>query len=135
MAETVGTGIARLGLTLLCGGGQGVMEAACKGAVRAGGLTIGLLPDDHWETANPYVKVPLATGIGAARNAIIARACCCLIAIGGGYGTLSEIAFGLQFECPVLVLEGAPLIAGVTAIDGWSKLEDAICRLVLKLPT
>ena len=135
LAEMVGAGIARLGLTLLCGGRQGIMEAACRGAVREGGLTVGLLPDDHWSAANPFVRVPIATGLGIARNAIIACASFCLIAIGGGHGTLSEIALGLQFERPVFGLEGAPSVIGVTLIDSWAKLEDALCRLVLNLPT
>lgn len=134
-AEVVGTGIARLGLTLLCGGREGVMEAVCRGAAQAGGLTIGLLPDDRWETANPFVTVPIATGIGVARNAMIACASFCLVAIGGGYGTLSEIAYGLQYERPVFALEGAPPIVGVIPIDSWTTLEEALCRVVLNLPT
>lgn len=132
-AEVIGAGIARLGLTLLCGGRQGVMEAACRGALQAGGVTIGLLPDDHWETANPFITIPIATGIGLARNAIVACASCCLIAIGGGYGTLSEIALGLQFERPVFALEGAPSVAGVIPVENWSDLEKALCRLVLNM--
>jgi uncharacterized protein (TIGR00725 family) len=133
IAEIVGMGIAHLGLTLLCGGRQGVMEAACRGAARAGGLTIGLLPDDHWGEANPFVMVPIATGIGVARNAILACASFCLIAIGGGYGTLSEIAYGLQFQRPVFGLEGAPSVTGVKYVDSWTSLEESLCRLVLNL--
>ena len=134
LAEQVGTGIAKLGLTLLCGGRQGVMEAACRGVQQAGGLSVGLLPDGDWSAANPYVTVPIATGIGIARNAIIARASCCLVAIGGGYGTLSEMAFGLQFERPVFGLQGAPTVQGVIYLDTWPQLETELCRLVLALP-
>lgn len=133
MAEIVGAGVARLGLTLLCGGHQGVMEAACRGAVQEGGLTIGLLPEADWEAANPFVRVPIATGLGVARNAIIARAAFCLVAIGGGYGTLSEIAFGLQFGRPVFGLAGAPNVDGVRSVSDWPALEEAVCRLVLRL--
>lgn len=132
-AETAGLALAELGLTLLCGGREGVMEAACRGAAAGGGLSIGLLPDDHWASANPYVGVPLASGIGVARNAIIARASLCLVAIGGGAGTLSEIAFALQFGRPVLTLEGAPQIEGVFAFRDWRSLEPALCRIVLGL--
>jgi len=132
-AETAGLALSELGLTLLCGGREGVMEAACRGVATAGGLSIGLLPDEHWDHANPYVGVPLASGIGVARNAIIARASLCLIAIGGGTGTLSEIAFALQFGRPVLTLEGAPQVAGVFAYRDWHSLEAALCRIVLGL--
>src|SRR5581483_1868994 len=89
-AFVVGKGLAECGLILLCGGKTGVMEAVCAGSAAAGGLSIGLLPDDEWTGANPYVSIPIATGIGVARNAIIARAALALIAIGGGYGTVSE---------------------------------------------
>src|SRR5690606_33257175 len=91
MAERMGAEIARLGLQLLCGGKNGVMEAASKGCLEAGGLPIGLLPDEEWTAANPYVAIPIPSGIGPARNAIIARGCQVLIAIGGGHGTLSEM--------------------------------------------
>ncbi len=130
----LGAGIASLGLTLLCGGRQGVMEAACRGVKQAGGVSVGLLPDADWAMANPYVTIPIATGIGIARNAIITRASCCLVAIGGGYGTLSEIAFGLQFERPVFGLGGAPRVAGVVYLTEWPELETALCRAVLALP-
>ena len=135
LAEQVGACIAKLGLIMLCGGRQGVMEAACRGVKQAGGLSIGLLPDSDWSAANPYVTVPIATGIGIARNAIIARASCCLVAIGGGYGTLSEIAFGLQFERPVFGLQGAPTVQGVIYLDDSPQLETELCRLVLALPS
>jgi hypothetical protein len=112
MAEYLGTAFARLGLQLLCGGKNGVMESACKGNIMAGGMPIGLLPDDEWTAANDYVAIPVATGIGPARNAIIARGCQVLIAIGGGHGTLSEMALGLHFNRPVLALGNAPRVEG-----------------------
>jgi uncharacterized protein (TIGR00725 family) len=133
VAETVGAGLAGLGLTVLCGGGEGVMEAVCRGAAEAGGLSVGLLPGDDWRAANPYVGVPIATGIGVARNALIARAALALIAIGDGMGTLSEVAFGLQFGRPVFGLEGAPVVEGVVLLDGWPALEAAVCREILGL--
>lgn len=114
MAEHIGGELARLGLQLLCGGRNGVMEAACKGCSDAGGMAIGLLPDEEWTAANDYVAIPIATGIGPARNAIIARSCQILIAIGGGHGTLSEMALGLHFNRPVLALGNTPPVDGAT---------------------
>lgn len=134
IAYALGAGLASLGLTLLCGGKTGVMEAACEGAAAAGGLSIGLLPDGEWEAANPFVGVPIATGIGVARNAIIARAALALIAVGGGYGTLSEIALGLQFGRPVLTLLDAPDVAGAGRLTTPDAALDAVCRIVLVIP-
>ena len=133
-ALELGTLIAQMGLTLICGGRQGVMEAACKGASEAGGICVGLLPDDSPDAANPYVTIPLATGIGVARNAILTRAALCLVAIGGGYGTLSEIAFGLQFEKKVLGLSGAPNIPGMLPCRSPKEAAARIARVVLNLP-
>lgn len=105
MACEVGRRIAQAGYTLICGGLGGVMEASCRGAAEVGGLTIGILPGDTTDSANPHVRIPIATGLGAARNVIIVRSSCVLIAIAGGPGTLSEIAFALQFGVPVVSLE------------------------------
>ncbi len=101
-AEAVGRLIAEKGGTLVCGGMHGIMEAASKGAKQAGGLTIGILPQDHKRDANSYIDIPIATGLGIGRNVVIARTADALIAIGGEYGTLSEIAFGLQMGKPVV---------------------------------
>jgi uncharacterized protein (TIGR00725 family) len=103
-AEVVGRALAESGATLVCGGRGGVMAAACRGARSAGGLTIGILPGADRSEANPYVDIPIATGIGEARNAIIARTAQAIIAVGGSYGTLSEIAFALSFGTPVVGL-------------------------------
>lgn len=132
-ALELGTLIAQMGLTLICGGRQGVMEAACKGAAEAGGICVGLLPDEDPGTANPYVTIPLATGIGVARNAILTRAALCLVALGGGYGTLSEIAFGLQFEKKVFGLSGAPNIPGMLPCRSPKEAAARIARVVLNL--
>jgi len=129
-AERLGSALARSGLQLLCGGGKGVMEAACKGALAAGGQPIGVLPDNEWTAANPHVAIPIATGLGAARNAIIGRACLALVAVGGGYGTLSEIAFGLQFERLVLTLGAAPTVAGAIAC---ADVDEAVARVAAHL--
>ena len=101
-AEEVGRLIARSGAALLTGGLGGVMEAASRGARAEGGLTIGVLPHEHKGRANRYVDVPIVTGLGIGRNIIIARTADAVVAVGGAYGTLSEIAFSLQLGKPVV---------------------------------
>ncbi len=103
-AEQVGRLIAERGALLVCGGLDGVMEAASRGAKQAGGTTIGILPGDRLTEANHYIDIPIATGIGYARNTIIVRTAQVLIAIRGSYGTLSEIAFALMEGKPVVSL-------------------------------
>jgi uncharacterized protein (TIGR00725 family) len=105
LAEEVGQRIAQSGGALVCGGLGGVMEAACRGARGAGGLTIGLLPGLDHSDANPHVAVPLPTGLGEARNLLIVRAAQAIIAVGGEYGTLSEIALALKVRTPVFGLQ------------------------------
>lgn len=131
LADEMGAAFARHGLQLLCGGKSGVMEAACKGHAREGGLPIGLLPDEEWQAANPYVAIPIASGIGPARNAIIARACLVLVAIGGGVGTLSEMALGLQFNRLVLAMAEAPTVNGVRRIETVGQAIDQIAIRIL----
>ena len=109
IAYDVGKGIAEAGYTLICGGLGGVMEAACRGASEAGGLTVGILPGDTVAAANAYVKIPIATGLGIARNVIIVRSSRVLIAVSGGPGTLSEIAFALQLRVPVVSVKSFSL--------------------------
>ena len=104
-------------LTVICGGRQGVMQAVCEGVARVGGWSIGLLPETDSAAANSFVSVAIATGIGEARNALIARASFCLIAIGSSFGTLSEVALGRQFGKLVIGLEGAAEVDGVRHVD------------------
>ena len=104
-AEEVGRLIARNGATLVCGGMGGVMEAACRGASAEGGLTIGILPGENGKAANEFVHIPIATGIGYARNLAVVRTARVAIAIGGSYGTLSEIAYAIQGGIPVIGLD------------------------------
>ena len=104
LAEEVGREIARQGAVLVCGGLTGVMEAACRGASAEGGLTIGILPGDDRHTANSFVQIPIVTGIGYARNAIVVKSSQAIIAIDGSYGTLSELAFALQSGIPIIGL-------------------------------
>ena len=88
--------IASRGAVLVCGGLGGLMEAACRGAESGGGITMGILPGDDPSHTNPYVKIPLATVLGEARNAIIVKSADAIISIGGKFGTLIEIAFALK---------------------------------------
>ncbi len=105
IAEEVGRELAMVGAAVVCGGLGGVMEAACKGAAEVGGLTIGILPGEHRETANTYVQVPIVTGMGFTRNAIVARSGQAVIAIGGSYGTLSEIAYAKLAGLPIIGID------------------------------
>ena len=104
LAEEVGRQLAIKGAVLVCGGLGGVMEAACKGAQSEGGLTIGILPGESRQAANPYVQIPIVTGIGYARNLAVVKSAQAVIAIGGSYGTLSEISHALQGGIPVIGL-------------------------------
>src|SRR5712692_2266294 len=106
-ATTVGRLLAGCGAVLLCGGLGGVMEAAARGAKQVGGLTIGLLPGSDPADANPSIDVALATGMGEMRNALLVRAAQAVIAIGGGWGTLSEIALARRIGTPVVGLHDA----------------------------
>ena len=104
LAEEVGHELAKQGAILVCGGLGGVMEAACKGVSSEGGLTIGILPGDSRRPANRYVQIPIVTGIGYARNLAVVKSAQAVIAIGGNYGTLSEISHALQSGIPVIGL-------------------------------
>jgi uncharacterized protein (TIGR00725 family) len=108
-AEVVGRGIAEAGAVLVCGGRTGVMEAASRGASEAGGTVIGVLPTTDPADANPYVTHVIATGIGHARNLAVVASGDAVIAIGGEWGTLSEIAFARRLERPVVALRSWPL--------------------------
>jgi hypothetical protein len=104
LAESVGELLARRGAAVICGGLGGVMEATCRGAKSKGGLTVGILPGQDSSMANPWVDVPVVTGIGEARNVAVVKSAQAVIAIGGAYGTLSEIAYALKNGIPVIGL-------------------------------
>ena len=104
-AEEVGRELARQDAVLVCGGLGGIMEAACRGASAEGGVTIGILPGDIRRAANPYVQIPIVTGLGQARNVIVVKSAQAVIAIDGSYGTLSEISHALQNGIPVIGLD------------------------------
>jgi uncharacterized protein (TIGR00725 family) len=130
-AEAVGRGLAAAGAVVVCGGLGGVMEAACRGARAAGGMTVGILPGSRREDANAFVEVALATGLGEMRNGLVVRTVDALVAIGGEFGTLSEIALGLKAGKPVVALGGWDLArAGepVDAVERAASAEDAVAR-------
>ncbi len=104
LAYSVGQMVAERGAILYCGGLGGVMEASAKGAVSRGGVTVGILPGAKASDANDYIKIPVVTGMGHARNVILVRSCEALIAISGSHGTLSEIALALKMWKPVVGL-------------------------------
>ncbi|MCW3489954.1 TIGR00725 family protein [Dethiobacter alkaliphilus] len=105
LAEEVGKVVAKSGSVLVCGGRSGVMEAAAKGARDAGGIAIGILPGDDPRSGNSYINFGIATGMGDARNVIIARTCDVLVAVTGSYGTLSEIGLAMKMGKPVIGLK------------------------------
>ena len=146
LAEEVGRELAKRGVVVVCGGLSGVMEAVCKGAKSAGGTTVGILPGHSAAEANPYVDIPIVTGIGYARNAMVVQSGQAVIAIGGAYGTLSEIGHALGETIPVIglmtwslyqngngdVIEGA-IIEASDPVDAVGKaLEAAKARSDLK---
>lgn len=132
-AETVGAGLAAHGATVVCGGLGGVMEAAARGAQREGGLVVGLLPGDDRDAGNRHLTVALATGLGEARNLLVVRAAAAVVAIGGEYGTLSEIGFALKLGRPVIGLQTWELARrgqpdrGITVVE---TADDAVAAAV-----
>jgi hypothetical protein len=127
LAEELGRRLAQRGAVVVCGGLTGVMEAVAKGVRAAGGLTIGILPGNDRRDANAYIDVPLATGMGEMRNALIVRVAGAIVAIGGGTGTLSEIALALRIGTPVVGLHDnfaglatLPRVADAAAAADWA---------------
>ena len=132
-AEEVGRLLAARSAVLVCGGLTGVMEAACRGAASGGGTTVGLLPSLDRGAANPYVGVALTTGMGEMRNALIARCCDALIAVGGGFGTLSEIGFALKIGKPVVGIHTWELARAGEPIDAIHSASDPAAAVELAL--
>jgi uncharacterized protein (TIGR00725 family) len=128
-AEEAGRLIARKGLPLVCGGLRGVMEAASRGAKSEGGLTVGILPQNDSREANPFIDIPIVTGLGIGRNVIIARTADALIAVGGEYGTLSEIAFALQMGKPVAGIKTWD-IKGVVSAENAEEAVNKVLELL-----
>jgi uncharacterized protein (TIGR00725 family) len=123
-AEEVGRFLAREGAVLVCGGLGGVMDAAARGHESAGGTSVGILPGDERGSASSHLTVAISTGLGEARNAIVARTADAVVAIGGEFGTLSEIAFALKMGKPVVGLGTWELAKGGTGVDALARASD-----------
>ena len=130
VALDVGRALARSGAVLVCGGLGGVMAAACRGASEAGGVTVGLLPGPDRTAANPWVSVAIATGMGELRNGLVVRAADGVIAVGGGFGTLSEIALALKLGRPVVGVGTWDIAAPVARVHDGSVAAARILELV-----
>ena len=125
-AEAVGRALAEAGAVVVCGGLGGVMAAACRGATDAGGTTVGILPGATRADANPWLSVAIATGLGEARNALVVRAADAVIAVGGSYGTLSEIALALKAGKRVIAL-------GSWQIEGMEQADEPVAAVAAAL--
>jgi uncharacterized protein (TIGR00725 family) len=126
-AEEVGAGLASLGAVVVTGGLGGVMEAACRGARSRRGRTLGILPGEDREAANGWVEIAVATGLGELRNGLIVRACDALVAVGGGHGTLSEVALALKLGRPVVGL-GTWAVHGVDEVTTPAEAVEQVAR-------
>ena len=126
-ANEVGYLIGKNEWTLFCGGLGGVMEAAAKGCYQSGGMTVGILPGKEKDSANPFIRLAIATGLGEGRNLLVVRASDVVVAIAGGYGTLSEIGLALKIGKPVIGLKIWP---GIYGVDYAETPEQAIAQVV-----
>ena len=132
-AELLGRRLAEAGAVIVCGGGPGVMAAVCHGGQQAGGTTVGLLPGLDRHSGNPHLTVALPTGLDQGRNLLLVRASDALVAVGGGFGTLSEVALALRTGVPVVGLATWSLALGGRPVDAFPMAADAedAARLVL----
>jgi uncharacterized protein (TIGR00725 family) len=127
IACDVGREIAKNGFALVCGGLTGVMEAACRGAQEAGGITIGILPTSYKGDANPYCNLVIPTGLGHARNILVVHAADALVAVAGEVGTLSEIAIALKTGKPIVGIKSWGLEGRVQQVE---RGEEAVAKLM-----
>lgn len=132
-AERAGAAAAAAGAVLVCGGLGGVMEAACRGARSGGGTTVGILPGEDRAAANPWVQVAIPTGLGEARNALIVRAADAVVAVGGGWGTLSEIALAMKRGMPVVGVRTWEARSAGRAVEGILHARDGQAAVELAL--
>jgi uncharacterized protein (TIGR00725 family) len=130
VAEKVGSEIAARGAVLICGGLGGVMEAACRGAKRLGGTTVGVIPESESGSANEFVDIVIATGMGEARNAVVVNSSDGLVAVRGGYGTLSEIAFALRSGKPIAGISTWNIDERLHAVDDPVEAVDWVFRKI-----
>jgi uncharacterized protein (TIGR00725 family) len=137
-AEAIGAALGKAGATLVSGGLGGVMAAACRGAKSTGAVTIGILPGEDRAAANPWIDVAIPTGLGEARNALVVRTADAIVAVGGEYGTLSEIALALRAGKPVVGLgtwrlirpDGAPGTDIIAAPDSATAADLALALAI-----
>lgn len=134
LAVEVGRAIARAGAVLVCGGLGGVMEAAARGAKEAGGVTVGILPGPDTSAANARIDIPIATNVGHARNVIIVHTSAVLIAVSGGYGTLSEIALALKAGKRVVALRPRFTVPEVTVVGDAEEAVALALRSIQQCP-
>jgi uncharacterized protein (TIGR00725 family) len=118
---------------LICGGLGGVMEGAAKGCYKGGGMTVGILPGEDKLAANPFIMLPIPTGLGEGRNLLVVRASDIVLAIAGGYGTLSEIALALKIDKPVVGLKTWPGIEGIDYVETPQQAIDMVVRHLPRL--
>ncbi len=130
IARDVGLEIGKKGWVVVCGGLGGVMEAAARGCTEAGGTTVGILPGLEKESANPYIEIPIPTGLGEGRNLLVVRASDVLVSIAGEYGTLSEIALALKINKPVIGLETWENLKGVRYVVNPREAIEAVERVI-----
>jgi uncharacterized protein (TIGR00725 family) len=129
-AFSIGRELATRGVIVLTGGLGGVMTAASKGAKEAGGTTVGILPGTRETSpANSFVDIAIYTGMGEARNAVNVKSCDAAIAIGGEYGTLSEIGLALKSNCPIILLNSWSLLSPGNKMQDWQIAEDLIAAV------
>ena len=133
-ARTIAHHLASAGMAVVCGGRGGVMAAAARGATEAGGIAIGILPEEDDRNANQWLSVAVPTGMGELRNAIVARSGVCLIAVGGNMGTLSEMAMGLKWGKPVFVIFGDVSLPGAVEISDVDDMLFKVANTLLCMP-
>jgi len=132
LAEEVGREIAVKGAVLICGGLGGVMEAAARGAKQEGGVTVGILPGFSAKDANPSIVIPIVTGLSHARNVLVVRSSQALIAIEGGYGTLSEISIALKLGIPVVGLHTWAVSENIITVEAPKEAVKKAISLIKK---
>ncbi|MFN4196844.1 MAG: TIGR00725 family protein [Caldimicrobium sp.] len=130
LAYEVGYLLGKEGAIIYTGGLKGVMEAGAKGAKEAGAITVGILPGDKVQEANPFIHIPILTGIGQARNVILVKSAEFIVSIGGGYGTLSEIALALKMWKPVIGLKTWENIPGVHYVNNSEEVLSKILEFL-----
>lgn len=133
MATEVGYLIGHNGWILICGGLGGVMEGAAKGCYKAGEMTVGILPGEKKDSANPFIRLPIPTGLGEGRNLLVVRASDVVIAIAGGYGTLSEIGLALKIGRPVVGVKTWPGIDGIDYVETPQQAIDMVTTHLSRL--